>query len=244
MEIIQSFRRYETKYLLDAEKYSRLISETVNMLSRDTHGEYSICNIYLDTEDFYFIEHSLDRPSYKEKLRIRSYGNVTDSDKVFFEIKKKVSGIVYKRRITIPLEQAENYVINGIRPPCLESYRDCQIFSEIDYLMNKYRPSPKLYLAYDRQAYYFTDRPELRVTFDKNIRSRFKDLTLTSDEDISLLDVGIENYRLMEIKSSGAIPAELAAILSRLKIYPVSFSKYGEIYKSMRNNGKRKEIYI
>ncbi|MGN0674139.1 MAG: VTC domain-containing protein [Oscillospiraceae bacterium] len=244
MEFIQSFRRYETKYLLDPEKYSRLLSETGNMLLRDSYGEYSICNIYLDTDDNYFIEHSLDRPSYKEKLRLRSYGNVTDSGNVFFEIKKKVCGVVYKRRIIIPLEQAENYVANGIRPPCLESFRDCQIFSEIDYLMNKYRPSPKLYLAYDRQAYFFTDRPELRVTFDRNIRSRSESLTLSSDERVSLLDTGIENYRLMEIKSSGAIPTELAAVLSKLKIYPVSFSKYGKIYESMRTDDKRKEIYI
>lgn len=247
MGYIQSFNRRETKYLLSQEQMAAFLREAKNLLSRDKYGEYTICNLYLDTDDFYFIEHSLDRPAYKEKLRIRSYGNADRTDKIFFEIKKKAKGVVYKRRIVIPFAEAEDYVEHGIRPPSLEGFVPNQIFEEIDYLIKKYDPKPKLYLAYDREAFFMTERPEIRITFDRNIRGRWDNITLTSDENAVLLDTGIENYRVMEIKSGRAIPIEITEILSKLKIYPESFSKYGKIYtaeKYKNNASNRKELMI
>ena len=247
MGYIQSFNRRETKYLLTAEQAEAFLREASDLISRDKYGEYTICNLYLDTDDFYFIEHSLDHPAYKEKLRIRSYGNADREKKIFFEIKKKSKGVVYKRRIIIPFAEAEDYVEKGVRPQSLEGFVPHQIFEELDYLMKKYKPEPKLYLAYDREAYFMTEHPEVRITFDKNIRGRWKNITLTSDEDAELLDTGTPNYRVMEIKSGRAIPLEITEILSRLKIYPVSFSKYGKIYTAKIQKNKtsnRKEVTI
>ncbi len=247
MGYIQSFNRRETKYLLTAEQESAFLNEAGNLLSTDKFGRYTICNLYLDTDDFYFIEHSLDRPAYKEKLRIRSYGTSSAEKQVFFEIKKKARGVVYKRRIIIPLREAEDYLRDGTVPPSLDGFSANQIFHEIDYLMKKYRPEPKIYLAYDREAFFMTEQPEIRITFDRDIRSRWDNLTLTSDDGTSLLDTGIADYRVMEIKSGRAIPIEITEILSRLKIYPVSFSKYGKIYTAHFNKTKnplRKEITI
>lgn len=229
--MIQSFKRCETKYLLTPQQAEQFFTATQGMLSPDRYGKYTICNLYLDTDDFFLIQHSLDKPVYKEKLRLRSYGNVNAEDKVFLEIKKKFRGVVYKRRITLPLEHAENYIFNNVKPPELKGYHENQIFNEIDHLMHQYQPQPKVYLAYDREAYFAPDIPELRVTFDRNIRSRWDGMTLSHDNGTSLLDTGIEDYRLMEIKCAEAVPTELAAILSSMKIYPVSFSKYGNIYK-------------
>ncbi len=237
MGYIQSFKRHETKYLLTESQTQAFLQAASEMLVPDTYGDYTICNVYLDTEDFYFIEHSLDRPTYKEKLRLRSYGTVRSEDEVFLEIKKKSRGIVYKRRITLPLYEAEEYLINGIKPPSLKGFQAEQIFAEIDYLMKKYQPVPKVYLAYDRKAYVLKGYPEIRITLDKSIRSRWNDLTLMSDEGAENLDTGVENYRLMEIKSDGVLPLDFVEILSTLKIYPKSFSKYGNVYMQ-----KRKEI--
>ncbi len=230
MSYIQSFKRYETKYLLTKEQAQAFLEAASDMLVPDTYGEYTICNMYLDTEDFYFIEHSLDKPAYKEKLRLRSYGTVKEKDTVFLEIKKKSRGIVYKRRITIPFCEAEDYLIRGIKPPSLQGFQAEQIFAEIDYLMKRYNPMPKVYLAYDRKAYFLGDYPKIRITLDKKVRSRWEKLTLASDENTEILSTGIENYHLMEIKSDGVLPVELATILSKLKIYPTSFSKYGNVY--------------
>ena len=93
-----------------------------------------------------------------------------------------------------------------------------------------YKPVPKMYIAYDRMAYFGKKDSALRMTFDKNIRSREDSLRLQDgDEGRLLLD---KEYRLLEIKVAGAFPIEIARILSELEIYPVSFSKYGNIYKS------------
>ena len=89
MGYTQSFNRYEIKYMLTDEQRTAFEAAAGDMLIRDKYGKYTICNIYLDTDDFYFIEHSLDKPVYKEKLRVRSYGTASDDSKVFFEIKKK-----------------------------------------------------------------------------------------------------------------------------------------------------------
>ncbi len=236
MSYIQSFKRYETKYLLTKEQAQAFLEAASDMLVSDTYGEYTICNVYLDTEDFYFIEHSLDKPAYKEKLRLRSYGTVKEKDTVFLEIKKKSRGIVYKRRITIPFCEAEDYLIRGIKPPSLQGFQAEQIFAEIDYLMKRYNPMPKVYLAYDRKAYFLGDYPKIRITLDKKVRSRWEKLTLASDENTEILSTGIENYHLMEIKSDGVLPVELATILSKLKIYPTSFSKYGNVYINKYKN--------
>lgn len=238
MSYIQSFRRYETKYLITEKQAEKLLALAGDLLTPDRYGDYTICNLYLDTDDFYFIQRSLDKPKYKEKLRLRSYGNADDQQQVFLEIKKKYRGVVYKRRITLPCTEAMDYIQNGVKPPSVNTPLAEQIFSEIDFLMKRFKPSPKVYLAYDRLAFFSKKYPQLRVTLDNRIRSRWDDLTLASDEDIFFLDTKVNDYRLMEIKSDGAIPVELTEILSKLCIYPTSFSKYGNIYMNAVRSGK------
>lgn len=235
MGIIQSFNRYETKYLLSTQQYNAFRVAAADIIIPDQYGQHTICNLYLDTDDYYFIEHSLDKPAYKEKLRLRSYGNAVNGGSiVFLEIKKKYGGIVYKRRISIPLSAAEEYIYSGTMPKSLHSFSDMQIYNEIDFLMKKYAPMPKVYLAYDRIACFSEKYPELRVTFDRNIRSRTENITLCSDNNTNPLDVGIDGYYLMELKTGYAVPLEITKILSRLKLYPTSFSKYGRVYTDMR----------
>ena len=63
------------------------------------------------------IRASLEKPAYKEKLRLRSYGVTEPGGEVFLELKKKYKGIVYKRRITLP-EDAAGEFIAGRAPLC------------------------------------------------------------------------------------------------------------------------------
>lgn len=240
MDVIHSFNRYETKFLLSPQQYTAFREAAADIIIPDQYGLHTICSIYLDTDDFYFIERSLDKPSYKEKLRLRSYGNTADGGSpVYLEIKKKYGGVVYKRRISIPLFEAEEYIYGGVMPLSLGGFTDIQIYHEIDHLMKRYAPKPKLYLAYDRVACFSERFPEVRVTFDRNIRSRTEDLTLCSDADTRLLDVGMDGYVLMELKTGQAVPMELAAVLSRLGLYPLSFSKYGRVYTDMHAEARK-----
>lgn len=228
---ISAFERVEKKYLMTKEQFEEFANRTKNLITLDQYGLHTICNLYYDTEQYDLIRYSIEKPKYKEKLRLRSYGIPTKDATVFVELKKKWNGIVYKRRTSMTLDEADRYLNNGVRPS-----KNSQIVKEIDYFLEYYNPSPKLFLAYDRLAFFGNEDSEVRITVDQNIRSR------TTELDLKMGDRGKlfmqEDSYLMEIKVPGAFPLWLAKILSELEIYPVSFSKYGNIYKnSLRARG-------
>lgn len=226
------FERVEKKYLLDREKYDLLIKYIEDYMTEDEYGVHTICNIYYDTDTYDLIRHSIEKCRYKEKLRVRSYGSVDKRDCVFIEIKKKYKGVVFKRRVSMTLDEAERYLNSHIKPK-----KQGQILKEIDYFIEFYKPKPKVYLAYERVAYFGKKDKNIRITFDKNIRSRDYDLSLCKGNyGTNLLD---ENLCLMEIKVPMAMPLWLTRILNDLEIYPTSFSKYGNIYRqNILNNGR------
>lgn len=220
----QIFQRIEKKYLLDDDQYESFMRCIEPYMQLDEYGLSTICNIYYDTDHFDLIRRSIDKPVYKEKFRIRSYGVPRENSKVFLEIKKKYDGVVYKRREIMTLRQCQNYLMTGKIP----EGKDSQIMREIDYCIKYYDLKPALYLAYDREAYYGKQDKELRMTFDINIRSRQNDLDLAKGDAGELLLRS--DQHLLEIKIPQAMPMWLVKIMNELEIYPVSFSKYGTIY--------------
>ena len=218
-----TFKRYEKKYLLNPAQYEAVREGMEAYMTPDQYGNYAICNVYYDTDDFRLIRTSLEKPVYKEKLRVRSYGAASDDSKAFVELKKKFDGVVYKRRVTMGAADAVSY-LNGDQPG-----GDTQIFREIDWFMHCYRPTPKAFIAYDREAYAGRDNPDLRITFDTNLRGRSERVDLRSGDDGQPILKG--NQILMEIKIPGAAPLWLARLLSENGIFSTSFSKYGAYYK-------------
>lgn len=193
----------------------------------DEHGESVICNLYYDTPDYRLIRASLEKPVYKEKLRLRSYGTAQPGGNVFLELKKKYKGIVYKRRITLP-ENAAGEFIAGSSP--LGEHG--QIGREIEYFAAYYAPlRAAVHLSYERSAWFSSEDRALRLTFDRNIRFRRSDLSLTAPAGGR--DILTEGESVMEIKTASAIPLWLTAELDALGIYKSSFSKYGEAYKTL-----------
>lgn len=230
------FRRVEEKYLLTEDDLSKLFSKINDYIEKDKFYESTICNIYFDNKNSDLIVNSLEKPIYKEKIRLRSYSKVpTLDDYVFLEKKDKYEGIVGKRRIKMTLRDFYNYLNN-------DNYdKDNQIMKEIDYFIKYYSLKPAIYIAYDRKSYKGIDDPNLRITIDTNLRSRLDDLKL------ELGDAGRKyfknKYYLMEIKTLGAMPLWLVRSLSELKIFPASFSKYGKIYESNLLSNKEELIY-
>lgn len=218
------FNRYEKKYLLAEPDYRLLRARLSPFMQPDQYGQHTICNIYYDTENDLLIDRSVAGPVYKEKLRLRSYGVPSAGSGVFLEIKKKYGGVVNKRRIQLELREAYDYIERGLRPR-----QDSQILREIDFFLRRYPLTRRLFLAYDRVALSAREDSAFRVTFDKNIRTR-RELPGLENGDWGepLLPAG--TY-LMETKIMGATPLWFAKILSELRIYPVSFSKYGSLYK-------------
>lgn len=241
---IEVFNRYEKKYILDDCTYEKLLRRIEEYMEPDeynkSHEFYSISNIYYDTPTDELIRNSLAKPVYKEKLRLRAYGVPGANDKVFLEIKKKYDGLVNKRRINLELMEAYDYLNKKIRPDENKEYINSQVLKEIDYFTQCYRLEPKVYIAYDRKAYFARDDHEFRLTFDSNIRTRRYDLGLEmGDYGNKLME---EGKWLMEVKISDAIPLWFTRILSELKIYQATFSKYGTEYKKNLEKNYEGEI--
>ena len=240
---IEVFNRYEHKYMLDRKTYEKVIEVMDQHMELDSHNEnhkpYTIANIYYDTADDHLIRASLQKPKYKEKLRLRAYGVPKKDSKVFLEIKKKYNGIVNKRRTTLTLKEAYEFVISG-KKPNLKEYMNAQVLEEINYFLKVYDLTPKLYLAYDRIAYFEKGNPDLRISFDTNIRSRRYDVRLeTGDYGDLLLDGDVY---MMEVKTSLAKPLWLVHVMTELDIKRTSFSKYGTEFKEMVNSPQMKSF--
>lgn len=230
-----SFKRYEEKYLLTSEQYRTFLEGMRDYMKPDIYGRTTNCNIYYDTDHWDLIRKSIEKPVYKEKLRVRSYGIPKTGDNVFIEIKKKYDDVVYKRRITMPSGESERYLAG--RAGCLEKG---QIGREIEYFQKCYQAKPKVYIAYDRISFAGIENPDLRITFDRNIRFREYDLDLRcGDYGEKMLPEGMV---LMEVKIPGTAPLWLAHLLSGTKIRPTSYSKYGTYYKNYVCDQNRKEI--
>lgn len=236
------FNRFEHKYMLDKETFLKVLKIMDEHMVIDVHNighkPYTIANIYFDTPDDYLIRTSLSKPTYKEKLRLRAYGVPTKESKVYLEIKKKFNGIVNKRRTTLMLNEAYGFIASGKAPEPKE-YMNAQVLREIEYFLKIYDLSPKLYLAYDRIAYFEKDNNDLRISFDMNIRSRRYDLKPEAgDYGERLLS---DDVYLMEIKTSFAKPLWLAHMLAEFDIKRISFSKYGTEFKETINRSQTEE---
>ncbi len=234
MKYQSTFKRYEIKYLLTHQQKALVLQAKHSYMRLDAYGRTTIRNIYFDTDTFRLIRRSLEKPVYKEKLRIRSYQAVRSSDPVFVELKKKYKDVVYKRRLVLSEAKAMESFLCGIPLPV-----HSQIADEINYFREYYQPlHPTVFLSYEREAFYALDGGDFRVTFDENILCRENDLSLASEiYGTPLLD---EGKALMEIKTSGGIPVWMSRLLAQQKIYKTSFSKYGAAYQKIITNGGKK----
>ncbi len=237
MNIQTVFERTETKYIITLAQRKALRDMISRYIKPDEYGESTVCSLYFDTENDRLIRTSMEKPVYKEKLRLRSYSTPKQDSNVFLELKKKYDGVVYKRRQTLAYRQAMNYVNNGVMP------NRSQIMKEIDRAMHYYKGlSPKMFIAYDRTAFYSKTDRELRLTFDRNVRFRTTQLDLAKGSwGETILD---NRCCIMEIKALNTMPLWLTDALNELKIFPGSFSKYGTAYtltqkrKLMQNGGQ------
>ena len=224
MAVQTVFKRYELKYMLTLEQKAKVLAAMQPYMKLDKYGRTTIRNIYYDTDTYLLIRRSIEKPAYKEKLRIRSYSRADRDSTVFVELKKKYKSIVYKRRISLPEEEAMEW-ISGER----HCHKHTQIANEIDYFLDYYKTlHPAVFLSYEREAFYARDSSDFRVTFDDNILCRQEDLSLESE--VYGTPILPEGKVLMEIKCSGGIPLWMIHVLSEEKIYKTSFSKYGTAY--------------
>lgn len=219
-----TFERVEKKWRMTPEQFKNLLPILEEHMHKDSYGKSTICSEFYDTPDFYLIRKSIERPPFKEKIRVRSYGIPTEDSPVFVEVKRKLNGIGYKRRISVPYKDAKRLMkgeaIGSDNP---------QIEKEFLELVKRYHPIPVATLCYERVAMYEKGNDDLRITIDFNMRYRTEntDLTFGDKGEQVLTD---ERTVLMEVKGSDGIPKWLEDELTRLRIYRAPFSKIGTAF--------------
>ena len=218
------FRRREIKFLLDPDQRRAVEEELQRRMVPDEHGPSTVCSLYYDTPDYRMIRRSLERPVYKEKLRLRCYGIATAEADIFLELKKKYKGVVYKRRVKVTEPEAVAFMQRTG-----ELRKQNQISKEIRYTRDFYRSlEPRVFLCYDREAWYDPADRGFRMTLDRNIRYRTDRLTLTENFEGKILLS--PELSLLEVKAEGGVPLWLVHLLGRENIRKQSFSKYGSAY--------------
>ena len=222
-----TFKRYELKFMLTQSQKQALLQVMEPYMALDQYGRTTIQNLYYDTDSFRLVRRSMERPEYKEKLRVRSYGTAREDGRVFVELKKKYDRVVYKRRLTLPEPDAMAWLAGD-----KSAAPDSQIGREINYFCAFYRDlRPQVFLSYEREAYFERGGGDFRVTFDENILTRRTALRLkTSPWGTPLLPHGTV---LMELKTPGGIPLWMTRFLTENHIYKTSFSKYGTAYQNV-----------
>lgn len=248
------FKRKEIKYLLSREERDALLPILKAYMEPDAFAHSSISNLYYDTPDFRMVRRSLEKPMYKEKLRLRSYGTPENISTVFPEIKKKAMGIVYKRRISLPYQEAVSFLSGqqiASADTCDGTTRQIpstdifdgttrQIFHELDWMLASYEDlAPRVFLSYERDSYKGISDPSLRLTLDQDILFRTDRLDLR--EGAFGEAILFPDQTLMEVKISNAAPLWLAQALSEIGIFPVSFSKYGRAYERICRDPRRRQ---
>lgn len=228
------FKRHELKFMLTAEKQRLIYEEIAQKVPRDTFGKYLVQSLYFDTSNWDVIRRSIDKPIYKEKMRLRCYNVPGEHDTMYLELKKKYRGIVYKRRISFPAAR-----LKGETPWDITAADDSQIGRELAYYLRVNPVTEKAHISYDRDA--FGADENLRITFDSNIRFRTDMLDYSNPKaGLEILDEGLS---IMEIKSISSMPLWLSRSLSKFEIFPRSFSKYGVGYKKyILKGGKFDEL--
>lgn len=222
--------RYEIKYILDPAERRYLEEKMNGIMCLDRYGRTTIRNIYFDTADNRLIRTSVDGPKYKEKLRIRSYKRVSDNEDVFVELKKKYDSVVYKRRVAMKEEDAMFWLAhNGEQPG------HSQIENEIGYFRTFYKDlSPKVFISYEREAFFPEEESDVRITLDSNIMARDHDLSLRSGVyGQNIID---RDLTVLELKVTGAIPAWFLRFIRETGLHKTSFSKYGRYYMNTFKN--------
>ena len=228
-------KRFELKYRLNRAQRDALCLAMRGHLELDCFGHKTVRNLYCDTANFRLARRSIEKPLYKEKLRIRAYERAAADTPVFIEIKKKFDSVVYKRRITLPCREYLRAVETRQMP-------EGQVAREIEALLRFYGPTlqPRVLLTYEREAYEPVDGVDFRLTLDQNILWRDTDVDLSAGIHGARLIP--EDEFLLEIKTPGGIPLWMVRFLSEHGVYQTSFSKYGAAYAQMAAAGQKEVL--
>ena len=218
-----TFRRREKKFLLDQTQYQHFLEQTSPFLKRAEYFESVIQSVYYDTQTDALIRRSIERPLYKEKLRVRKYLGTENDPLVYIELKKKFEGIGYKRRALADWNELNEKGLSGCSYSCEQIGKEIRQFAKVYPDLH-----PRMRIKTTRHSYVDKEDPDIRITFDFNVTYSDEDLNILEfNEGKELLPDGTV---ILEVKVPENLPLRYTKILTGEKIYRRPFSKYGTAY--------------
>ena len=222
--------RFEHKYIVPASivpamrAYLRPFLRPDEFAAKSPDSTYSICSLYLDSNDFALYNATVRGLKNRFKLRIRSYTD-EPSAPVFFEIKRRVNDVILKRRTRVERQHAAGLLSGqlpqtaGVEPSALPRLQ------EFLGLVNSLRAVPVIKVKYDREAYASRADDPVRITFDRVVRgapSTDFDVSFTSGtwRDSSLQGV------VLEIRFTDHFPSWVGEFIRRFQLQKCSVAKY------------------
>lgn len=225
---LEIFKRKEQKYLITVEQYREMLARLSPYMRPDKNGndgKYTVTSLYFESPDYKIYYETKNKLKYRQKLRLRVYDEADERSTAFFEVKQKHKKVVNKRRLLLPVTEANRYLQNNIDAP-LGDYETTneQVMREIHYFRQFYQLQPEMVVSYDRHALHGINDSELRITYDFNLRCRNDDLHV---EHGSFGEYFIDpNLVVLEVKVNDSVPLWLTRILQDLQCEQRSASKF------------------
>lgn len=227
--------RYEFKYFVRISEIDKLRENIIPFVDVDKFAaigdkhHYTVRSIYFDSPKFDFYYEKVEGIKNRKKLRLRGYEKDDGNNIVFFEIKRKYDIPILKYRAPAKFEDA------------LEMFRTCNINGSV--INNKFFPKgnensqrffyqmfsknlrPVVLIAYEREAYHSKYDESVRITFDKNVRSKAYPALCELFEETKLSPV-IPGQFILEVKFNDHFPVWLKPVIGKFSLMRQSASKY------------------
>ncbi|SHG58856.1 polyphosphate polymerase domain-containing protein [Ornithinibacillus halophilus] len=236
--VLEIFSRREQKYLITRAQYQSLIDRMAPYMRYDKfgkEGKYTVTSLYFDNQQHAIYFETKNKLKFRQKLRLRIYDETDINGVAFFEVKQKHKNVVNKRRTAIPLIDAYRY-INKPTDNLEKEYEasNYQILKEIHHFRKFYQLEPEMVVSYDRHAFHCITDPDLRITFDLNLRCRNEDLNIEyGPHGENFIDPDLV---VLEVKVTNSVPLWLARILQDLQCEQRSASKFCTSLERLKGN--------
>lgn len=227
--MIRRFNRYELKYILPVSQCARIIDELKHQIPPDSHGGergYPLVSLYYDSPQLDCFWAKIEGIRFRRKVRLRIYPgeDITKVTRGAIEIKQRINKTVQKRRLELPLEQAERLCAGQLDIVGLDEM-DAQVAHEVTYLSRMLSLQPTAITAYWRRAFEGQEENAgVRVTFDTLVAARIHALSVNAPAVNRLILPA--DYGIMEVKADDRVPEWATSLLARHDCQLNRVSKY------------------
>lgn len=242
--MIRRFNRYELKYVIHASRIPALVDDLLYFMEPDAHGDgdgfYRVTSLYYDSPDLAAYRSKIEGLKFRRKLRVRIYpgDDIRGVTKAFAEIKQRYNRTVQKKRVTLPLEDAEALCAGDLDPYTLEDPLDQAAASEMLYMVRAMQLKPRCIVSYRRRALVGGRyEPGMRLTFDALLSGRVYALKVNEDAHNHLFMPA--DWLVMEVKVNERIPTWTTSVLARHQCRLQRVSKY---CAALEDGMKRREL--